>query len=379
MHRIGKPMEDSEFKPVGVLVHLELLQVNDVEETFDLDFVFITQWIEPESNDDSDFEHMTQLEDKPHWTPSLLFHETSGEMKILLEPSYFRRKNILYSYNNWIITFKENMELRRFPFDRQLLRVNGFSLNAEFVPFQPDLGVPPCVTVNHARTCLRVESSKDIWLVEKVKLKVFHEGNDSQMKIQFRLTRRPEFYLFNILFITFLIVMLSYTVYIVDVHDFSARMGILETNFLTAVAFKFTINTYIPAVSYLTLLDIYMILTFTFIFAIVVASVIMSLLDKDDAQYLNFYFTLITSITWISIHILILISNYFGLLTPSWEYVENHQENRYSDENALVQNNLYDTDNDKESRSAKSSSKSTKFNASDSLHDDVNIKNKKVN
>ena len=367
MQPLVKSMQDSEFKPVGVLVHLELLQVNDVQETFDLDFVFITQWIEPESTDDKNFEHMTQLEEKPHWTPSLLFHETSGEMKTLLEPSYFRRKNVFYSYNNWIITFKENMELHRFPFDRQLLRVNGFSLNSEFVPFKPELGVPPCVTVNHARTCLRAESSKDIWLVEKVKLRVFHNGNDSQMKIQFRLTRRPEFYLFNILFITFLIVMLSYTVFIIDVHDFAARMGILETNFLTAVAFKFTINTYVPAVSYLTLLDMYMILTFTFIFAIVVASVIMSLLDKDDAQNFNFYFTCITSITWILIHFFIIIANYFGLLTPSWEYVENHQENYFADENALVQNDLYDSEVENEELISKRSENNSKLNGIDSV------------
>lgn len=328
------------FKKVGALVQLELIKVDDVTQRFDMDFGLITQWIEPERDDDCDYSEMTRLNEKPIWTPELLFYGTTGEMTNLLEPSYFRLKNIYYGYNNWIITFKDTLELERFPFDRQVLNIRGFSTNAEFIDFQPELGIPPCVFESHAYSAIRLIAPHDTWLAESVSCECTKEGNDSEISISMRLTRRPEFYILNIVFVNFLIVMISLSVYVIDAQDFASRLGILETNLLTAVAFKFVINSWVPNVSYLTLLDKYIILTFVIIFAIVVASFTMHFLNEDDANKLNNIFTYTTASLWIFVHLMIIISYYFQLLTPSWAYVEANQDDSGGEAYTLIQKKL---------------------------------------
>jgi hypothetical protein len=232
--------------------------------------------------------------------------------------------------------------MEQFPFDRQLLNVNGFSINSEFANFNPDLGIPPCVFEDHVHTCIRLKAPKDSWLAEEVSLKVSIEGSDSEMGIQMKLTRRPEFYLFNIMLINFLIVTISLSVYTIDAQDFATRVGILETNLLTAVAFKFVINSYVPSVPYLTLLDKYMILTFMIMFTTVVVSFIMSLIDADAADLWNSYFTYAAFGLWVFVHVVIVVAHMFGLLTPSWKYVESHQDESDNDAYTLVQKRLFD-------------------------------------
>jgi hypothetical protein len=81
--------DESVFKKIGILVQLELNKINSVDQTFDLDFGLISQWIEPEADDDKDYDRMTQLMEEPIWTPRLQFYGTVGEMTELLEPSLF--------------------------------------------------------------------------------------------------------------------------------------------------------------------------------------------------------------------------------------------------------------------------------------------------
>ena len=341
---------ESAFKKVGILVQLELIKVSDVDQTFVLDFCLTSQWIEPSADDDKQYDVMTQLMEKPTWTPSLQFYGTVGEMTTLLEPSYFRCKNVYYCYYNWIITFKDTLEMERFPFDRQILNVNGFSINSDFIDFMPEYGIPPCVFEEHVNTCIRLKSQKDSWLAENVSLEVSKDGNDSEMEIQLKLTRRPEFYMLNIVLINFLIVTISLTVYTIDAQDFATRISILETNLLTAVAFKFVINAYIPSIPYLTLLDKYMIVTYVILFMIVIVSFIMSLLDADSAGMWNDYFTYVTFSIWMFLHIALVISSHFNLLTPSWEYVEARQIDAGNNLLTLVQKKLRFSDSASETK-----------------------------
>jgi hypothetical protein len=67
----------------------------------------------------------------------------------------------------------------------------------------------------------------------------------------------------NLALLLFFNVLLSFTAYAVPAEDFSDRMEITLTLFLSAMAFKFTANQKLPPVNYLTFMDKYILLGFS--------------------------------------------------------------------------------------------------------------------
>jgi hypothetical protein len=333
-------MSKDDFKRVGILIQLEVLKIDDVGKSFDLDFGLISQWIEPEASDDKDYAIMTQLFERPVWTPDLQFYGTKSEMVELLHPSFFRIKNVYYAYYNWVIVVAEVMDLRPFPFDRQMLNVEGFSINSEFVDFKPQLGIPPCVWEEHSRTAIRLKMSQDTWICEGVSGGCSKVGSDSEINLHIKVTRRPDFYMFNIVVVNFLIVLICFSVYAIDVGDYATRFSLLQNILLIAVAFKFVINSWIPNVSYLTTLDKYLLLSTGLISANIVISFALGFMDDDSAGQTNYWFTVLGVAFWGLVHVWFWCGWHLKLLTPTWEQVKVAQEDPENEDAVLVQRKL---------------------------------------
>lgn len=103
-------------------------------------------------------------------------------------------------------------------------------------------------------------------------------------------------------------------------------MSTLLTLLLTAVAFKFVANSWTPTVPYLTLLDKYMVFSFTALFANIIISFCMSIIDVDQAEDLNYIFTVCSCGVWVLLHVGIIVCTRFKWLTPSWDYVESRMD-----------------------------------------------------
>lgn len=77
--------------------------------------------------------------------------------------------------------------------------------------------------------------------------------------------RHPEFYLFNALFLIFLITASSLTVFSIPISLPANRLQVTYTILLSSISFKWVINRSLPPVSYLTLLDKYSIVCILYI------------------------------------------------------------------------------------------------------------------
>lgn len=77
--------------------------------------------------------------------------------------------------------------------------------------------------------------------------------------------RHPEFYLFNALFLIFLITASALTVFSIAVKLPANRLQTTYTILLSSISFKWVINRSLPPVSYLTLLDKYSIVCILYI------------------------------------------------------------------------------------------------------------------
>ena len=80
-----------------------------------------------------------------------------------------------------------------------------------------------------------------------------------------RVDRRPHYYYGNIVFPNFLIGLGCGGAFIVPSTDLADRLGVLITLMLAAVAFRFVVSTMLPRVTYLTIMDKYLLLSFIMI------------------------------------------------------------------------------------------------------------------
>lgn len=88
------------------------------------------------------------------------------------------------------------------------------------------------------------------------------------------------YYLMKVMVLLLLLVMQSWVVFVFNVEDLEGRALTTVTLFLAAVAFNFIISATLPKVSYMTKMDIYLLVSYAFIFASMVQSAVVYAIEK---------------------------------------------------------------------------------------------------
>lgn len=270
-----------------------LRAVDSVNETFEIDYYLLIVWDDPTVQS-------VPADWSTIWSPKIdsINAVTPGK---LWEDHRLLRPGRIYSIARYATTYRAPMDLRRFPLDRQVLplvfesstyRLHELVFRYEVKPgvSLDRLGKPPL------RVDTRVALSPDIhlpeWEIEAVQVRqrVNHYAFDnnsawSQFRIELVLSRNYGFYLWRVFAIQAAIVVLSWLVFVHEPTDIASRMSFSLTLFLAAVAFSFVITGLIPHISYLTLLDEFMLFGYGLIFlTAVVNAVVYSLQRRAPAS-----------------------------------------------------------------------------------------------
>ena len=117
------------------------------------------------------------------------------------------------------------------------------------------------VKINH-------QSSYDLPLKEKRKVIELDSLTKKHPKIcaTCYCARKPGYYIFNAIFLIFLITLCSLTLFAIDPKIPQSRFQSTITLILTSISFKWVINRSLPTVSYLTSLDKYAIVNIFYLF-----------------------------------------------------------------------------------------------------------------
>lgn len=360
-------VEGEALKKIGLRGEALLLKINDLDQNFELDFVVQCHWSEEPSPSDSAFSKMKKLVEAPAWVPDIKFYNTVGPPEVMMDPFYYRCGNNYVCQLNWKLVISETLELGNFPFDRQSLYTSVFSTNSTISEYDNKVGLLPeeeddppdysivgmyhygeCFLTVGAATQSRVRYQFivlcfatqilfdvavhvvflcylihiDAFKMDKIQAE-FYPGT-SRFNFQILLTRNPFFYLFNIVLVNFAIVLISLSVVAIDVTDYASRLGILITSVLTAVAFKFVTGSWVPNVSYLTLLDKYIIFAFVVLSVVVFESFVVALFPDDAyhaATVLDDVIMAIIATVWVLLHVLIAVGARTGWFYIPWERV----------------------------------------------------------
>jgi hypothetical protein len=171
-------------------------------------------------------------------------------------------------------TIRDDNPIQKFPFDQQELTIE-LEMPSAAVRGTIDYGrylIPINISVENRHKNMTWTYHRAVGHITKPR------GCVSHMVAAFRICRRPETWLWNVLLILFMIGTLSLSSFLIPVHELADRGTVTMTLLLTVVAFKLLLSDNLPKVSYLTLLDNYVLAAFMFIFFVAIESIVMAFL-----------------------------------------------------------------------------------------------------
>mmetsp|Transcript_20118 Transcript_20118/g.33889 ORF Transcript_20118/g.33889 Transcript_20118/m.33889 type:complete len:503 (-) Transcript_20118:638-2146(-) len=160
----------------------------------------------------------------------------------------------VFIYRIYRVVFRNIMNLKRFPFDRQVMKCHIKSFTAMLKPWHcaPET-IPSGITSDPMwkdNDCV-VECDCTLWNVSWVTALAESSSQPSVYKLNFGISRKSLFYVVNFFLITFLVVIATISCTIIHFTDFGSRSSITFTILLTLISFKFIMANYTPTINYL--------------------------------------------------------------------------------------------------------------------------------
>jgi len=254
------------------------------------------------------------------------------------EYEYFPETSTLHMLVVVSVCFVERMELERFPMDRQFL---GMDLNAWTLQTPADPNDPNALKWNwipsHRPEWVPNEYQKTFAvrmlasITEYTMLSPWVDFQGEQpLSIRLRVEREPGYYFGSIILPNFLIVTAAFAAFPVLINDEDSsvadRLSITVTLMLTAVAFKYVITEQLPKITYLTLMDYYLLegfLMLTLLIAENAATGVATWGTQQMRQSASNWMALAFAVVWALTHLwwmTVLLTKSF--MRVSWERME---------------------------------------------------------
>ncbi|XP_050402206.1 gamma-aminobutyric acid receptor subunit beta [Patella vulgata] len=226
------------------------------------------------SLDNSSAQFVSNIKWSKYWDPRLQIENYKGDLK----QTMWRDVQIGPDGEAYVLemrrvkgTFSENLELEEFPFDTQNLSV--------LIASEHPISTVELIEEHEEASSVFTLNFGD---VQEWEMRDFVECRSTITTIEYSENRykrpgmfytccafrRPGYFIWNILVVMFLISLLSMATFSVDRRQHETRLELAFTLILTSVTFKLVANRSLPVISYLTHLDIYILMCIVFMFVV---------------------------------------------------------------------------------------------------------------
>ena len=265
-------------KPRTVSVSLHIISIDGIDsasETFRADFYVSSQWRDPVPENVNPENAGCSKTAKP-----LIEFMNSRDVEPLGEEALTRvSPEACLLQRRYTGTFSSRMNLEDFPFDEQFLTIalesQNEASNEMVFSFAPKSGVDVDIrgrTIPISKdTLFGRENHLPEWTITAADVResttyYFTVYPYSHLQFDVKITRRVGYYIWKIMSVLLMLVVLSWAVFLIDPADIGNRMAVSITLLLAAVAFAFVTGSLIPRISYLTLLDFYVLGCYVLLF-----------------------------------------------------------------------------------------------------------------
>lgn len=290
-HLMEPPRTDGAPVKVSVALHiLNLSNVNEVTERFEISAYLIIQWNDPRLayTPDSPWDTSRSYSPGLFWIPRLvLLNSTTPrqthERSLILYPS----GQVEYA-EHFNATLSSNFHLRRFPFDEQTLVV----LVHPFYNQQDDILFVPRQNPTWLAAELVGYSSLASWQLDDLKAGIATAParfgtKISEANFSIRVTRRYGFYLWKVFLPLTMMVILSWAVFWIDPFDLDNQIQVAITTILTIIAFAFAISSTLPRIPYLTYTDAFFLNCYIFVFVAILELMTVHVVHREEKTELG--------------------------------------------------------------------------------------------
>jgi len=273
---------------IGVyVVHLD--RVDNLDQSFRLDALFRFSWRDPrlaEVVGTASVEHC-RFPRAAVWDPRIIiFNRQDANALLPEEVSVDASGHVLYRQRVQT-RLRSPMDLRDFPFDEQVLPLTFMSI---------DYG-PEDVVLDVDETAASREPHVPGWEIREVvtrsgalEAEVEDESIENrrfaQYDYEFHVGREITFYVWRIIGPLTFIVLMSWAVFWIDPGNFGVQIGLASTSILTLVAFLFSLNNILPPLSYLTRMDVFLVVSLALACLAFGEAVLTAVLQASDREAL---------------------------------------------------------------------------------------------
>lgn len=291
MNPIGQLQKDAE-RPVTVTVGFWILSIdsiNVIDMDYQIDFFFRQSWIDPRLKHSyhSELTVANAMLEKI-WVPDTYFENSKNSHfhSVTVPNKMLKIKpdgTILY---NARISVRAScpMDLRMFPMDIQecMLNIESYGYSTRDITYQWEhsekrisIGKKVRTLPQYNLTSYRTSSRVTQYVV----------GNWSGLIATFVLERRTGYFFLHLYAPCALIVMISWISFCIPKDSTAARVALGITSVLTITTILNMLNTAMPKVSYIKAVDWYLIVSFLFVFAVLLEyTVVLYLTDKEKQE-----------------------------------------------------------------------------------------------
>ena len=254
---------------VGITI-IDFARISPQDEAFEMAGYLDLSWTDPTlaGGPEESKKPRRRFQKGDIWSPELEFVNAAEQVRSEREGDlYVERDGRVAQRVRFSHVFRSPLYLKRFPFDRQTLRIT-------LSPFDPiakdiDLVVDP-----RANGKLPGASVPD-WRIDGESAVVqppkSGDPSDQEFVFEVKVTRRSTFYVWRVFLPLALLVVASWSVFWIDESVAPAKFATAVTVLVSLVAFSYSIDFSLPKVPHLTFTDAFSLMVFLYVLSAIFA------------------------------------------------------------------------------------------------------------
>lgn len=269
---------------------VELTKVDEVTNTFNIEGFMDLVWCDPrmayEVENGEELSERILLKDKAQtllneiWWPAVTIANQVNGRNIENQELVILSDGTIEYKEKFSAELEAHYDLKKFPFDRQKLEIEieSFAWHDDVLLFQ----------MNEEKIGFSNDFEIAEWHIEKVESKIESvkdiqdRASFSEFLMEIVVVRQYEYYLWKIIIPLIFLVIISWSVFLMIGEKLADRLRFSMIGILTIVSFQFIISDILPRVSYFTLMDSFLSISFFIMLLTMFESVYVNNLDLID-------------------------------------------------------------------------------------------------
>jgi hypothetical protein len=288
---IERPKSNSGPTQISTLIWVvDINGIDSARQSFTADIVVVLRWKDPRLAHTGSGVMRYSLDQI--WNPRVsIENETSSVSHRLPDSVEVEADGTVLYRQRYDGPFTQALRLKSFPFDKQTFRVHlvavRYSPNeVQFVPDQKWVegglkqagGISPSITLP--------DWTIEHWDIKTLGYALVPGMEYSGYVFEFTASRNVQHYILKVILPLVLIVIMSWTVFWIDPIHSNSQISVAVTSMLTLIAYRFAIDSQLPRLPYMTLLDAFILTSTVLVFFSLIEVLITTILETNQQRKL---------------------------------------------------------------------------------------------